>query len=350
MRRQTLLLVGCGDVGARIGAQALARHPGDRLRVVGTVRRVAQADALRAIGIVPLAADLDRHGDLRRLAGFAGWMVDLAPPPPDGSTDPRTARLIAALLRPARVRAPAAAMRPRSRSPRAVAQVGAGHATSAAGRRHRPTVAPAASALGVLRLAPPPARRRWVYLSTTGVYGDCGGARFDETRPVAPGSARAMRRVDAERRLRRVAAQGSARAAILRVPGIHAHDRLPLERLRRGLPVLRADEDVHTSHVHADDLARIARAALARGRPGRVVHAVDESALRMGDYFDRVADAFGIQRPPRVTRAELGALVTPAMLSFMSESRRLAAQRLRRELRVRLRWPDVDATLAGLAA
>lgn len=202
----------------------------------------------------------------------------------------------------------------------------------------------------MLRLAPPPARRRWVYLSTTGVYGDCGGAHFDETRPVAPGSARALRRVDAERRFRRAAAQGGARAAILRVPGIHAHDRLPLERLRRGLPVLCADEDVHTSHVHADDLARIARAALARGRPGRVVHAVDDSALKMGDYFDRVADAFGIQRPPRVPRAGLGALVTPTMLSFMSESRRLTAQRMRRELRVRLRWPDVDATLADLAA
>ena len=155
-----------------------------------------------------------------------------------------------------------------------------------------------------------------------------------------------MRRVDAERRFRAAGARGLARVAILRVPGIYAHDRLPLERLRKGLPALRAEDDVFTTPVHADDLARIARAALMRGRPGRVVHAVDDSDLRMGDYFDRVADAFALPRPPRVARAELAALVTPAMLSFMSESRRLANRRLKRELRVRLRFADVDATLA----
>lgn len=318
-RRQTLLLIGCGDVGARIGAQALARHPADRLRVVGTVRRPEQAAALRAIGIQPLLADLDGRRGLRRLAGLSRWMVHLAPPPAAGATDPRTARLLAALL--------------------------------AGGTPARPAVAPAMTApapaaIGRLRLSPPPTRRRWVYVSTTGVYGDCGGACFDETRPVAPSSDRAGRRVDAERQVRRAVARRQARACILRVPGIYAHDRLPLDRLRKGLPALHADEDVFTNHVHADDLARIARAALARGRPGRVVHAVDHSDLRMGDYFDRVADAFGLPRPPRVSRSELAALVSPVMLSFMSESRRLRNARLTRELKVRLRWPDVDATLA----
>lgn len=318
-RRQTLLLVGCGDVGARIGAQALARHPADRLRVVGTVRRGEQAAALRGIGILPLAADLDSRRGLRRLAGLARWMVHLAPPPASGATDPRTARLLAALL----------AARPSVRRGLAPAMI-----------------APAAAAVGRLRLSPPPTRRRWVYVSTTGVYGNCGGARFDETRPVAPSSDRAGRRVEAERQVRRAVARRQARACILRVPGIYGHERLPLERLRKGLPALRADEDVFTNHIHADDLARIARAALARGRPGRVVHAVDDSDLRMGDYFDRVADAFGLPRPPRVTRAELAAQVSPVMLSFMSESRRLRNERLTRELRLRLRWPDVDATLA----
>ncbi|HSQ73193.1 MAG TPA: SDR family NAD(P)-dependent oxidoreductase, partial [Rubrivivax sp.] len=76
------------------------------------------------------------------------------------------------------------------------------------------------------------------------------------------------------------------------------------------------------------------------------VNAVDDSSLKMGDWFDRVADTFGLPRPPRLPRAELAERVSPVMLSFMSESRRLSNRRLKRELRARLRWPTVDATLA----
>jgi nucleoside-diphosphate-sugar epimerase len=234
-------------------------------------------------------------------------MIDLAPPPNTGERDPNSARLIAALATPRRAR-----------------------------------VTPPARGAG--------SPRRWVYVSTTGVYGDTGGARFDESRPVAPASARAIRRVDAERRFRAAVRRGLARAAIVRAPGIYAHDRLPIERLRKRLPALVPGDDVYTNHIHADDLARACWAALFRGSAGRVVHAVDDSDLKMGDYFDQVADALGLPRPPRVTRVELPALVTPMMLSFMSESRRLLNRRLRRELRVRLRYPDVGATLAAARA
>ncbi len=306
-RRATVLLVGCGDVGGRIGT-LLGRHGRDRLRVIGTARGDAQAARLRELGIVALRADLDDRRSLGRLRPFARWMIDLAPPPNSGTTDPRSARLIAAL----------------TAAPRR------------AGTSGRMAGSPFLAASD---------RGRWVYVSTTGVYGDCGGARFDETRPVRPANARAMRRVDAERRFRTPAAWHSATASILRVPGIYGHDRLPIERLHKGLPALAPEEDVFTNHIHADDLARIAWHALLRGRAGRVVHAVDDSDLRMGDYFDRVADAFGLPRPPRVSRRELQSLVTPMMLSFMSESRRLTNTRLKRELRVRLRFPDVDATL-----
>lgn len=121
---------------------------------------------------------------------------------------------------------------------------------------------------------------------------------------------------------------------------------LPLDRLRAGLPALLPEQDVYTNHVHADDLARICVAALWRGRAARIVHAVDDTDLKMGDYFDRVADAAGLPRPPRLDAAALAARVSPAMLSFMRESRRLANERLKRELRVRLRYPTVDHTLA----
>ena len=301
LRRLRLLVVGCGDVGMRLLEQ-LAPRLRDAIGVVAVTRRPAQQAAARALGARAIAADLDDRRTLRRLAPFASRVIHLAPPPATGRDDPRSARLIAAC---------GAALRRRRRAG---------------------------------------TRARWVYVSTTGVYGDCAGASFDETRPVAPASARAIRRVAAERRMRALSARGTARVAILRAPGIYALDRLPLERLRSGTPALVDADDVYTNHIHADDLARAAWLALFRGRPGRVYHAVDDSDLKMGAYFDKVADALGLPRPPRLARDAVAARVSPAMLSFMSESRRLANRRLVRELRCRLRWPTVDATLADARA
>jgi nucleoside-diphosphate-sugar epimerase len=281
-RRPAVVVLGCGDVGLRF-----VRQFAERLRIVGVVRRADAADAVRAAGGVPLRADLDDRRTLRRLAGLAPRVLHSAPPPTDGLDDPRTRRAIAALR----------------------------------------------------------GARTWVYLSTTGVYGDCGGAFFDETRAVAPRNDRAVRRVAAERRLRRAAASGAIRATVLRVPGIYALERLPIERLRRGTPALVDADDVHTNHVHADDLARIAHVALWRGHSQRTVHAVDDSDMKMGAYFDAVARAFDLPAPPRLDRAALRAAVSPMLWSFMSESRRLDNRRLRRELRVRLRWPTVEAFL-----
>jgi nucleoside-diphosphate-sugar epimerase len=190
-----------------------------------------------------------------------------------------------------------------------------------------------------------PEGARLVYVSTSGVYGDCGGALVDETRSVAPKNARAGRRVDAERVLRAWAARTASSVAILRVPGIYAADRLPLKRLHEGTPALRAEDDVYTNHIQADDLARIVMLALFRGLPGRVYHAADDTRLKMGDYFDAVADAYGLARPPRLAREDLRAAVSPMLLSFMSESRRLDNTRMRRELGVRLRYPDVQHAL-----
>ena len=319
LRRATVLLAGCGDVGQRIGARLAARG----LRAIGTLRNPEHAGALRAKGIVPLRLDLDTR--LPRLAAWCGRVIHLAPPPAEGGHDPRTRRLIAALSRPP------------GGGPSTAGSGGAGGRSGRWPFRHDG---------GDARSAPGPlAGARWVYISTTGVYGDCAGAQFDETRTVAPANPRAQRRVAAEG-LWRAAARRGARASVLRVPGIYAHDRLPLARLRQGLPALQAQDDVFTNHIHADDLARIGLAALWRGRPGRVVHAVDDSDLRMGEYFDLVADAAGLPRPPRVPAAELAARVSPMMLSFMSESRRLRNRRLKQELRLRLRYPTVAHTLA----
>ena len=121
---------------------------------------------------------------------------------------------------------------------------------------------------------------------------------------------------------------------------------MPAERVRQGLPALRAEVDIHTNHIHADDLAGLVWTALFRARPNRVYHAVDDSGLKMGDWFDLVADHLGLARPPRLSQAEVMAAVTPAMRSFLTESRRLGNRRLKAELRYRLRHPTAQGTLS----
>jgi nucleoside-diphosphate-sugar epimerase len=287
-RRPTLLIVGCGDVGLRV-----AKLLRGRWRLIGITSSPGRCAELRAAGLVPLVADLDRPATLQRAAGLADAVLHLAPPPLQGASDPRTAHLLQALAR------------------RGVA-------------------------------------RRIVYGSTSGVYGDCGGAFIDETRAVAPATDRARRRVDAEQRLRWHGRAFGTCVTVLRIPGIYAGDREgghPRERLARGTPALAPQDDVYTNHIHADDLARACVAALHRGLPQRIVHASDDTELKMGDYFDLAAELCGLPKPPRITREQAREQLSPMLLSFMSESRRLDNTRLTRELRLKLRYPTAHTGL-----
>lgn len=284
LRRPRLLIVGCGDIGMRVARLLRGRY---LLRALAT--SAARAAALRAQGVVPLIGDLDSPATLARLAGLADAVLHLAPPAPQGAADTRTRHLLQALARHGRVRC-------------------------------------------------------LVYVSTSGVYGDAHGARFDETRALRPATDRARRRADAEQRLRWFGRASGARIALLRVPGIYAADRRgghPRERLARGTPVLAAADDVYTNHVHADDLARACVAALHRALPQRAVHVCDDSEMRMGDYFDLVADLSSLPRPRRISREQAQRELSPLQLSFLSESRRLDNRRMKRELRLRLRYPTV---------
>jgi nucleoside-diphosphate-sugar epimerase len=291
LKRPTLLIVGCGDIGLRV-----ARLLRGRWRLLGLTPRRERMALLRAAGVRPLPGDLDRPVSLDRLADLADAVLHLAPPPSSGRTDPRTANLVHALARGTRL-------------------------------------------------------RRLVYASTSGVYGDCGGARIDETQPIRPATDRARRRADAEAQLRAYGRSSGVAVTLLRIPGIYAAGRPggdPRERLARGTPVLAAVDDVYTNHIHADDLARACVAALHRGRPQRVVHASDATELKMGDYFDLAADLYGLPHPPRIDRAEAERALGAASVSFMGESRRLANDRLLRELRVRLRYPRVHEGLLAV--
>ena len=364
-RRQRLLIIGCGDIGQRVVQQL---HHG--WQVMGVARSDETLQKIRTAGALAMRAD-----DAHRLAPWATHVLHAAPPASrDGEvTDRLTRGWLQALAR--------------ARGQRA-------STTSRPGRTHRlgarstaallAVPAPAPQAPSRSRHAPAP---RLVYLSTTGVYGDRGGAFTRETDTLQPLTDRARRRVDAERQVRygihrpdgsnagsrradsphadsarpdsahrdsvrtfgarhRRLQQPPLPALVLRVPGIYAADRLPVERLRQQVPALVPADDVITNHIHADDLARIARTALLRGPRQRVINAVDDSQMTLGDYLDQVADRLGLPRPPRHSRAELARTLSEVRMSFMRESRRLDTRRLKRELRVRLQWPTVAEFLA----
>lgn len=280
---QKLLIVGCGDVARR----ALPRLIG-HYRVFALLRDAQQCAWWRNAGAIPMLADLDCAASLARIAGLADIVMHFAPPPDRGLVDARTRRLLSALAK----------------------------------GKSLP--------------------QRLVYISTSGVYGDCAGERIDETRAANPTTARAARRVDAERQLRVFGQRHGVVISILRAPGIYAADRLPIERLQKGTQALRDEDDVFTNHIHADDLAMLACAALRYGRANRTYNATDDSEMKMGAYFDLVAERFGLPKAPRLSRSEALEQMRPLQLSFMSESRRLANHRIKKELRATLRYPRVE--------
>ncbi len=285
-------MVGCGDVGLRV-----VRALQGRVRVLALTSSAERVPALRARGCTPLVGNLDVPQTLRRLAGLATRVVHLAPPPSEGWSDARTQALTRALRR-----------------------------------------------------RTPPAD--WVYISTSGVYGDCAGQWVDESRSAHADTPRARRRVHAEQSLRFLGRSAGVRASILRVPGIYAQDRdggTPQARLRKGTPVLRPEDDVYTNHIHADDLAHACVLALWRGRPQRVYNINDDTVLKMGDYFDLAADLYGLPRPPRVARDGAAQQLPLMLLSFMSESRRMVNRRMKQELGLRLRYATVAQGLAPRA-
>jgi len=284
-KRERLLIIGCGDVGQRV--VRVQRH----VRVVALTSSPERVAALRAQGVTPVVGNLDVPASLQRLAGWATRVLHLAPPPLQGNTDPRSLALTRLLM-----------------------------------RRSAP--------LSV------------VYGSTSGVYGDCAGAWVNENQMVNPITPRAQRRVDAEARVRHLGRLRSSpvRVSVLRIPGIYAPGReggTPRDRLLRGTPVLVQVDDVFTNHIHADDLARACQLALWRGKPQRVYNVNDDSQMKMGDYFDMAAGLYDLAKPPRISRAQAQTELPAMQLSFMSESRRMVNTRMKRELRLQLRFADV---------
>ena len=284
-----VLIVGCGDIGRRVAALCLA----DGQAVTGLVRSAASAERLQKAGITPLHVDLDDPTAPGVVTCARQAVYYFAAPPAEGETDPRMEHFLAGITA--------------DRLP--------------------------------LRI---------VYISTTGVYGDCGGAWITETQPVNPRTPRGKRRLAAETALRTWSAQTGVPVVILRVPGIYGPGRLPAERIRKGLPVLREEDAPYSNRIHADDLARVCVAAMRRGTPGAVYNVADNLPTTMSHYFNRVADTLGLPRPPAVSMSEAREQLTAAMLSFIEESRRIDNRKMREELGVELLYPDLESGLAAL--
>jgi nucleoside-diphosphate-sugar epimerase len=299
-RKPRLLIVGCGDVGQRVAGKlnAYKSIQAQPFRVLALTSSADRIMPFRDQGMVPLLGNLDDKTSFQRLAGLATHVLHLAPPPSEGWSDPRTLALTRALR---------------------------------------------------LRSAP----SALIYGSTSGVYGDLAGGKAKETLPTAARTPRAMRRVSAEQSVRfwgRSSVNSSfVRTSILRIPGIYAPNReggTPKERLLKATPVLANKDDVYTNHIHADDLARACLAALWRGKPQRVYNMNDDTRMKMGDYFDFAADLYNLPRPPRVPRSTAQDQLPLMLLSFMSESRQMDNSRMKRELKLQLRYPTVKTGLA----
>lgn len=285
----SLLIAGYGDIGLRVALLALK----EGIAVGALVRSEEKVRALSAQGMTAVLGDLDDSAAPVRGLNPAGMTVLYTVPPPGGGEYDTRLRVF----------------------------------------------------LGSIEPGEEPATI--IYLSTTGVYGDRQGGIVNEETPPKAATSRARRRLDAENLLLAWGRSRGVKIVILRVSGIYGGNRLPLNRLREGVPVLRSEESPFTNRIHADDLARICLVAADRGEDGAIINISDGESSTMTDYFNAVADAFDLPRPPQVTREEARESMPPLLLSYFSESRRIDNRRMCEQLKVQLLYPDLATGLAA---
>jgi nucleoside-diphosphate-sugar epimerase len=283
--RPRSFIIGCGYVGSRLAKSLIATHD-----VTGVVGSATSAQRLTAAGIHAMAIDIDRLG-ARTLRGLENsWLFYLAPPPPEGESDPRLQGFLDTV-------------------------------------RERPNVL--------------------VYMSTTGVYGDQGGAEIDETTPVKPRTARALRRVSAEEITRVWCTENEVRRVVLRVPGIYGPHRLPLERLRRGEPAVRADAAGINNRIHVDDLVHVCLRAATNSSACGIYSVSDGHPSPQVEFLNCVARLAGLPEPPQISMEEAQLTLSAVQLSFLNESRRISNRRAVRELGLQLRYTDIAHGIAA---
>ncbi|HSN18208.1 MAG TPA: SDR family oxidoreductase [Gammaproteobacteria bacterium] len=283
--QRDVLIIGCGETGRRLAAMYLA----EGRQVSGVVRSDGSARALAAAGIRPVRCDLDA-GDLPSLPSGGIKLFYLAPPVDVGTDDVRIERLL----------------------------------------EH-------------LELTGLPAR--FLYMSTTGVYGDCEGRWIDEDEPLKPSTYRAQRRISAEQAVQRWCGEHGIEWEILRVPAIYGPGRLLTERLKSGMPTVRPEECSFTNRIHIDDLVSVCHQVMAHAPGGSIYNVSDGHPSTITDYLFLLAELTQMPKPPLITMQEAERMLSPSIMSFMKESKRIRNDKLLRETGIQLRYPDLQSGL-----
>jgi len=268
--------------------QRLAARLRPRFEITALVRSAEKSAALEKMGLKTLTIDLDR---VRAGAALPERLdheaiIYLAPPPGAGESDLRLDRFLQ------------------------------------------------------LAIVPP---KTFLYMSTTGVYGNTEGGFVDESTPVQPLTDRARRRVSAEEMTRVWCNERHVRRVVLRVPGIYGRGRLPLERLQRAEPVVRSEDAGISNRIHVDDLVTACEAAILNAEARGVYNVTDGNAISSTEFIDRVARIAALPPPPRVSMEEAQLTFSPERLSFLNESRRVGNDRMLRHLGVTLKYADLEA-------
>ncbi|PLX89335.1 MAG: NAD(P)-dependent oxidoreductase [Desulfuromonas sp.] len=281
-----ITIVGCGDIGRRVGQLLLER--GCRVQV--TARNEESAAALATLGFDPVIGNFDYQEDTPDLDVQGQQVFHFMPPQGGGKSCYRTLNLCR-------------------------------------------------------RLSSQNCPSKMVYISTSGVYGDCGGDVVTEETPINPQTARAQRRASAEQQLREKADELGFELVILRVTGIYGPGRLPVSRIMQGHPVLLPGEGGYTNRIHAFDLVQVCLAAMEKGIDGELFNVCDGQQSTMTDYFTAVADLYDLPRPRQISMAEAEREMNPLMLSYLKESRRMDNSRLLKRLEVVLQYPTLQEGL-----
>jgi len=284
-----VVIIGYGDIGQRVAQ----RYAGLNVPVIG----IARSNNVAAVAAVPgssmMKADLDQSESLQHLPLKNAVVFYFAPPPGTGIADSRLRHLLA-------------------------------------------------------RITPANLPQKFVLISTTAVYGNCSGEWVTESTPVDPQTDRGRRRLDSEQALQDWSARVQRDSVILRVAGIYAEDRLPVDRLQQKLPILHEHLSPYSNRIHADDLAMICMAAAENAANGAIYNVCDGQPSTMSYYFKAIARALGLPAPPEVDLETAQRVMSAGMLSYLSESRRISNQKLLDELGVTLRYANLDVALAEL--
>lgn len=279
-------IIGCGDIGLKVAEELLKQD----CSVQATVHFQEGAGTLESLGIMPLVANFDYQDEIPDLPLHGRKIFYTMPPQGGGSSDYRMLNFCR-------------------------------------------------------RLSAENCPERVVYISTSGVYGDCGGELVTEERPLNPQTTRAKRRVSAETQLREQAEKLGFALIILRVTGIYGPGRLPISQLTKGHEVLKPEDAPLTNRIHSQDLARVCLAAMEKGEHGDIFNVSDGHPSSMSHYFMSVAELYNLPQPRQLGLAEAEKTMNPLTLSFLKESRNMSNRKMLDKLDIELLYPTLEKGL-----